>query len=132
MILVDELVEWTPSAALVRARVRVGGPFVRAGRLPATILLEYMAQAIAVAEGMGARASGRAGGGSEAGVLLGTRELELEVEEVAVGETLDIAIEQKFADMKLASYACEVRSGARRLAAATVNVMVSGAVEVSA
>jgi predicted hotdog family 3-hydroxylacyl-ACP dehydratase len=73
MILVDELVEWSPTHARVRAQVRRGGPFVDAGQLPGTILLEYMAQAVAVAEGMSGRVSGR----GDIGVLLGVRELNL-------------------------------------------------------
>jgi predicted hotdog family 3-hydroxylacyl-ACP dehydratase len=121
MILVDELVEWSPTRARVRARVRRGGPFVTQGRLPATILLEYMAQAIAVADGMGARITGR----TDIGLLLGIRELDLAVAEVEVGDELDIHVEQRFADTKLASYDCEVRREGRRLAGGTVNVMIA-------
>ena len=126
MILVDELVEWCPSAALVRARIRDGGPFVHEGQVPGTILLEYMAQAIAVADGMTGRMTGR----SDIGLLLGTRELSLEVDAVAVGDTLELRVEQEFADQKLARYACEVQREGQRIAAATINVMVVAAQEV--
>lgn len=132
MILVDELVEWSPTRARVRARVRPGGPFVVAGRMPATILLEYMAQAIAVAEGMRGRVgrvgpAGPASGERSPGLLLGTRELELDVQELAVGDILEIRVEQRFgdADSSLASYDCEVHGDGRRLAAAVVNVMLA-------
>jgi predicted hotdog family 3-hydroxylacyl-ACP dehydratase len=120
MLLVDELVEWSPTQARVRAQVRRGGPFVSDDRLPATILLEYMAQAVAVAEGMAGRASGR----REMGLLLGVRELNLEVDAVAVGDVLDIHVAKRFADDKLASYACEVRRGEQLLANGAVNVML--------
>lgn len=121
MILVDELVEWSPTQALVRAQIRRGGPFVIADRLPATILLEYMAQAIAVADGMTGHVTGR----RDIGLLLGIRELSLEVEELEVGDSIDIRVEQRFADTKLASYACEVRRADQRLAHGTVNVMIA-------
>jgi predicted hotdog family 3-hydroxylacyl-ACP dehydratase len=121
MILVDELVEWSPTAARVRAQIRRGGPFVTEGRLPATVLLEYMAQAIAVADGMTGHVTGR----RDIGLLLGTRELDLSVAELAVGDELDIRVEQRFADARLASYACEVLRDGERLAHATVNVMVA-------
>jgi predicted hotdog family 3-hydroxylacyl-ACP dehydratase len=124
MILVDELVEWSPTRARVRAEVRRGGPFVTNGQLPATILLEYMAQAIAVADGMTARTTG--GRDSPAmGLLLGVRELTLAVDTVAVGDLLDIHVVHRFADDKLASYECEVRRDALTLASGTVNVMIA-------
>jgi len=78
MLLVEQLVEWSEQAALVRATIRAGNPFVGGERMPATILLEYMAQAIAVANGMADRRRGKPA--SEVGLLLGTRELELCVE----------------------------------------------------
>jgi predicted hotdog family 3-hydroxylacyl-ACP dehydratase len=126
MLLIDELIEWSPTRSLVRARVRAGGPFVVAGRMPSTILLEYMAQAIAGAEGVSNKAGDQANGQRAPGVLLGTRELELDIHELAVGDTLEIRVEQQFsdADSGLASYACEVHRGGQRLAAAVVNVML--------
>jgi predicted hotdog family 3-hydroxylacyl-ACP dehydratase len=121
MILVDELVEWSPTHARVRAQVRRGGPFVSDGQLPATILLEYMAQAVAVADGMGGRVSGR----REIGVLLGVRELNLEIDAVAIGDVLDIHVAHRFRDDALASYDCEVRRAGQLLASGAVNVMRS-------
>jgi len=121
IILVDELLEWSPTQARVRARVRRGGPFVSEGRLPATILLEYMAQAIAVADGMAGHIDGR----RDIGLLLGARELVLEVDAVEVGDELDLLVEQRFCDGRTASYACEARRGEQLLASATVNVMIA-------
>jgi predicted hotdog family 3-hydroxylacyl-ACP dehydratase len=122
MLLVDELVEWSPTRSRVRARVRAGGPFVVAGRMPSTILLEYMAQAIAVAEGAGEAPTS---GERSPGLLLGTRELELDIQAVSVGDILEIVVERQFsdADSGLASYTCEVQREGQRLAAAVVNVM---------
>ena len=44
MILVDELVEFDGTTAVVLARVRQGQPWVQDGRVPATFCIEYMAQ----------------------------------------------------------------------------------------
>lgn len=121
MILVDELVEWSPTHARVRAQVRRGGPFVCEGQLPATILLEYMAQAVAVADGMGGRVTGR----GDIGVLLGVRELNLEIDAVVIGDVLDIHVVHRFGDGLLASYDCEVRRAGQVLASGAVNVMIS-------
>jgi predicted hotdog family 3-hydroxylacyl-ACP dehydratase len=128
MLLVDELLEWTPERAVVRATIRAGGPFVSDDRLPATILLEYMAQAIAVAHGMADRVAGRSA--AELGLLLGTRELTLDVDSLAVGETVELRVEREFSDGKLARYACTAARAGQRLAAATLNVMLAAAKDI--
>lgn len=130
MLLVEELVEWSESAALVRATIRAGSPFVAGERMPATILLEYMAQAIAVANGMADRLRGRAA--SEVGLLLGTRELDLQVDELAVGDVLELRVAREFRDDKLARYACTAERAGEQLARATINVMVTSAKEIGA
>ena len=128
MLLVDELLEWSPDAALVRATIRAGNPFVSGDRMPATILLEHMAQAIAVANGMADRQAGRVV--AEIGLLLGTRELELFCDELAVGETLELRVVLEFADDKLARYACTAARAGELLARATINVMTTAAEEI--
>lgn len=125
MLLVDELLEWSPDTALVRATIRAGSPFVTLDRMPATILLEHMAQAIAVANGMADREAGRVA--AEIGVLLGTRELELFCDELAVGDELELRVVREFADDKLARYACETTRAGELLARATINVMLMSA-----
>lgn len=127
MLLVDELLEWSPDHTLVRATIRAGNPFVSEGRMPATILLEHMAQAIAVANGMADRAAGRSAG--EIGLLLGTRELELSCEALAVGDVLELRVVREFADGKLARYACTAARAGELLARATINVMSRAAEE---
>ena len=126
MLLVDELIAWTSTTAQVRAKVRAGGPFVVEGRVPASILLEYMAQAIAVADGMTGHVTGREG----IGLLLGSRELRFEVDGVEVGDTLDMFVEQQFADSKIASYACRLEREGVQLASGVINVMITTAQEV--
>jgi predicted hotdog family 3-hydroxylacyl-ACP dehydratase len=130
MLLVEALLEWSPDTALVRATIRAGSPFVAHDRMPATILLEYMAQAIAVANGMADRTAGRVA--VELGVLLGTRELELFCDEIAVGTVLELRVVREFGDGKLARYACTAARDGELLARATINVMLASAAEIRA
>ncbi|HLT37495.1 MAG TPA: hypothetical protein VK034_14480 [Enhygromyxa sp.] len=148
MLLVDELLEWSPEAASIGATIRAGSPFVHGDRMPATILLELMAQAIAVANGMADRMAGRVAGElssrpghraelsarpghrAEVGLLLGTRELELACEELSVGDTLELRVVREYADGKLARYACTATRAEQLLARATINVMTTTAEEI--
>jgi predicted hotdog family 3-hydroxylacyl-ACP dehydratase len=128
MLLVDELLEWSADAALVGATIRAGSPFVSGDRMPATILLEHMAQAIAVANGMADRVAGRASG--QIGLLLGTRELELFCDELSVGDALELRVVREFADERLARYACTAARDGELLARATINVMTTATEEI--
>lgn len=139
MLLVDELIAWSWEQAWVQATVRAGGPFVIGGQMPGTILLEYMAQAIAVAEGMATRAAGgdpQAGaqvGEGAVGLLLGTRDLELRVGWLAVGDRLDLRVRREASDGQLARYACTAQRsnepGGEPLALASITVMMTSAKE---
>ncbi len=119
MRLVDELLDWAPDRARVRARVRANNPLAQAGKVPATILLELMAQAIAVAAGMNERVAGRR---SDVGLLLGTRELDLHVTELVIGDELTIDVVRSIEQDKLARWACTVERGDQTLARAELNV----------
>lgn len=121
MLLIDELLAWTPVRARVRAQVRAGSPFVEAGRAPALVLIEIMAQAIAAASGMARR---QTGGQPLRGVLLGTRELELTIDELAVGDVLIIDVARQLDDGTLARYACSVEREGQVVARAELNVMI--------
>ena len=123
MLLVDELREWSLGRARVHAQVRASLPIELDGdRVPATLCLEYMAQAVAASVGMRHR---QQGGAVKLGLLLGTRKLELHVDALTVGDELDIRVVQEFEDERLASYACTVERGGQLAAAATLNVMTA-------
>ncbi|MFO7562543.1 MAG: hypothetical protein R6X02_07855 [Enhygromyxa sp.] len=128
MLLVDELLEWSPEAARVGATIRAGNPFVSDERMPASILLEHMAQAIAVANGMADRVAGRSS--AELGLLLGTRELELFCDELEVGDAIELRVVREFVGDKLARYACTAARAGELLARATINVMTTTAEEI--
>ncbi len=122
MLLIDELLAWTPERAQVRAQVRAGSPFVSEGRAPALVMIEIMAQAVAAAAGMDWRQRGE--DRVERGVLLGTRELALSVDELHVGDELRIDVAREFDDGTLFRYACSVEREGQRLASAELNVMI--------
>jgi predicted hotdog family 3-hydroxylacyl-ACP dehydratase len=121
MLLIDELLAWSPEQARVRAQVRAGSPFVEAGRAPALVLVELMAQAVAAASGMARRQTGAP---PVRGVLLGTRELELMIDELAVGDALTIDVARQLDDGTVARYACSVERAGRIIARAELNVMI--------
>jgi predicted hotdog family 3-hydroxylacyl-ACP dehydratase len=119
MILVDELVSFDGSTAIVEARIREGQPWVQGGRVPATFCIEYMAQAVGCFAGMTARSRSQ---DVRIGFLLGTRELTLAAESLYVGDRLTISAKHVFGDEKLGSFECEIRRGDERVATATLNV----------
>ena len=86
-----------------------------------------MAQAIAVANGMADWERGRPAG--EVGLLLGTRELELFVDALAVGEQLELDVVHEYSDGTLARYACTAERAGELVARATINVMLGSAAE---
>ena len=126
MLLVDELIAWDGVEAVVSARVRAGQPFAVDGEIPATVCLEYMAQAIGCAAGMSERALGRR---VSVGLLLGTRDLRLEVDTLRVGDRLQIRAAKDHADDALARYTCALErlepEGPALLASGALTVMVA-------
>ncbi|NVB42505.1 hypothetical protein G6O69_32075 [Pseudenhygromyxa sp. WMMC2535] len=124
MLLIEAVLDWSPERARISATVRPGSPFVHEGRLEASYCLEYMAQAIAAARGLQVRLSGEP---PSMGVLLGSRELRLEVESLAVGDALELVVERVYVEGKLGSYACETWRAGQRVASATINVMSASA-----
>jgi predicted hotdog family 3-hydroxylacyl-ACP dehydratase len=119
MVLVDEVLEAAEGRIVARVTLRPTSPFVEDGRVNAIVAIEYMAQTIGAYAGLRARA---AGGSPRIGFLLGTREMNLEVDAFAVGDDLTIAAQHVWGDERLGSFRCEVRRGGRTLASALVNV----------
>lgn len=118
MILLDELLEWSPGRARCGVRLGPNSSFMEDGRVRAVVAIEYMAQAVAACAGMDARAQGRPHG---AGFLLGTRDLELSVSHLSAGDFLEIEVEYLSGDERLVSYCCRARKGLETVAAAVLN-----------
>ncbi len=90
------------------------------GRVPAWVALEWMAQCAAARGGLYARASGEP---PRAGMLLGTRRLELAVASFAAGDIVAVSVARVHAGAQMLSFAGEVRGAVGEvLAAARFNV----------
>jgi predicted hotdog family 3-hydroxylacyl-ACP dehydratase len=120
MRLVDRLVAADDDHAVVEAQVPHDGLFVHDGRMPAYIVIEHMAQAIAAWAGARAR---RAGQAPALGFLLGTRRMELLCDALPAGARLVMTVRcELLADNGLGMFDCEVRHGAALVAQAKVSV----------
>lgn len=117
MLLLDELLEWTPGRARCAVRLRPDSPFMENGRVRALVSLEYMAQAAAACA-----ADARGGQGGARGLLLGTRELTLAVEHFQAGDELVVEAERASADEQVTSFRCQVRRGEALVARAVLSV----------
>lgn len=122
MLLLDELLEWTPGRARCAVRLRPDSPFMEDGRVRALVSLEYMAQAAAACAGADARGGEGGGEGSARGLLLGTRELTLAVEHFQAGDELVVDAERASADEQVTSFRCQVRRGQALVARAVLSV----------
>jgi predicted hotdog family 3-hydroxylacyl-ACP dehydratase len=119
MLVLDEVLHYDGPHVTCRARVRGDSPFVREGLMPAVMLVEHMAQATAA--WLGLRALER-GDPIRAGVLAGSRKVELEIDAVEVGDDLEVRVEHIWGEEQLASFSCEILRGGVRVASAVLNV----------
>jgi predicted hotdog family 3-hydroxylacyl-ACP dehydratase len=119
MLVLEEVLQHHDRTIVCRARVEAGSPFVRDGVMPAVTLLEHMAQATAA--WLGLRALAR-GGRIGPGVLGGSRQVELDVDELRVGDELEVRAEHIWGEGQVASFSCEVLRRGIRVAAARVSV----------
>ena len=96
-------------------------PFFSDGGVPAWVAIEYMAQASAALVGLRDR-SLAPDCTPRAGMLLGTRRMEVGLSRLVAGETYRASAECVFEDTDAASFQCEIRDVADRVvASATLN-----------
>ena len=124
MVLLDELLEWSPGKARCRVRLRADSPFMEDGRVRAVVALEYMSQAAAACAGLASRRDGRP---PAPGLLLGTRELALAVSHFAAGDELVVEAEHLADGERISSFRCAVWCGEARVAEAVLSVYLPGA-----
>ncbi|MEX2207941.1 MAG: hypothetical protein WEF50_17075 [Myxococcota bacterium] len=94
------------------------------GGVPAWLALEWMAQCIAAHGGLIARREGRA---PAPGLLVGAKRVALERAHFAAGESLEVEARFVGGAGALASFECELRAGAERVATGSLSVYVSEA-----
>jgi predicted hotdog family 3-hydroxylacyl-ACP dehydratase len=130
MVLVDRVESWDGTSIVVNATLRPRHGFVdERGVASSLVCIEYMAQAIGCAEGLKRRE--QAGDEITVGLLLGTREMSIEVDELAAGDVLRIRATHGFSNARLAKYSCEVHRGEQRIAVADLNVFAGNEQELS-
>jgi predicted hotdog family 3-hydroxylacyl-ACP dehydratase len=91
MVLLDYLVDSGEDFLICELTVRCDGLFDTAGRVPASLGIEYMAQAVAAYSGLQAHKRGES---VKMGFLLGTRRFETSVPDFACGEILRVTVRQ--------------------------------------
>lgn len=120
MRLLDELMRVGAEGLAARAVVREDGLFVVDGRMGAWVLLEYMAQAMAMWISWNARREGKP---VPVGFLLGTRRMELFADGFAPGDELVVEAEPLYVSRedRLAQFSCCVRHKGEVVARARLN-----------
>jgi predicted hotdog family 3-hydroxylacyl-ACP dehydratase len=118
MLLLDEVCSWERDVVECRVRVRHDSPFVRHGRVPGSVALEYMAQCIAVYAGLRARSRGEP---IRIGYLLGARDVTFE-DDFRVGDMLVVQAVHVWGDAQLGSFSCRVERAGEKVAGGNLQV----------
>jgi predicted hotdog family 3-hydroxylacyl-ACP dehydratase len=122
MVLLDAISAFGEIDIECTVTVAEGAPFVRDGKVAAVVALEYMAQASGVFLGiMAFSESGRI----KRGYLLGAREMELDADYFHVGDTLRVFSKHVWGKEDMASFDCLVTRNDRRVAWATLNILIA-------
>lgn len=119
MAFIDELVAVEGDTARCRATVRADNPFLIDNRLPPWILVEYMAQSVAILAGY---TRSRDGDDHRHGLLLGCRKLWLADVALDVGASLEIQVAEITRFEGLGSFSGRVTCGAEEAASGTLSV----------
>ena len=124
MMLLDRVVERSDERIVCTASVADAGVFADDGAVPACVCLEYIAQACAAFMGISARSREEP---VRPGFLLGCRSLDLEVESLRAGETVEIRVERTSSAAAAASFDGVVMRGDETIARGQVSVIVQDA-----
>jgi len=119
MVLLDQIVEWTPGRIECALRVQDGARFVDEGLLPVPLTIEHMAQAVAACLGYEAY---RGGKGVRIGMIVACRTFKAYKPAASVGDDLRIRAERERGNETLSHFHCEVVHGADTLATATLTL----------
>ncbi len=105
MLLLDEVVDHGGDWLQAAVTVTEASQFVENNQLPALVVIEYMAQAIAALAGIRAQKKGEP---VRIGLLLGTRKFDSNVDSVSMGTRLLIGVEELFLEENgLAVFKCK-------------------------
>lgn len=119
MLLLDELREADERGLVCALTLRASSTFVRDGSVPCLVAIEYMAQTVAAHFGLRAH---RRGHTARSGFLIGVREANFEVDELRVGDALEVRAAVVVEDELRGSFACSVVREGVVMATATLSV----------
>jgi predicted hotdog family 3-hydroxylacyl-ACP dehydratase len=105
MVLLDAMVQWAKGEAECRLRIREWARFVTAGRVPAVVTLEYMAQAVAACLGYEALLGG---GALRVGMIIACKKFTAHADELAVGDALRVLVKCINSNETLSHFDCRV------------------------
>jgi len=123
MLLLDAVRSYDGDTIVCAVTIAADGLFVEQlnGQpgVPALIGLEYMAQCVAAYAGLAARQDGRP---PRIGFLIGCRELRLDTEAFAIGDSLEVEARRVWGENDLGSFACAVKRAGEVLVSGTLSV----------
>ncbi len=119
MVLIDRAVSYRDDFIHCQVEINDNSPFCENGTVPSYIGLEYMAQTIAVWNGIMSRHQDIE---PKIGFLVGTRRLDLNLPYFKVGEVLNVYGKTQFMDGEMASFECWIDVNGKRASSAGLNV----------
>jgi predicted hotdog family 3-hydroxylacyl-ACP dehydratase len=108
MLLIDDILDVTGDRIVCRTTIHPDCVFAIDGRVHASAMIEFVAQACAIFVGV---RSARDGDPPRLGLLLGCREITFAVNSFAVGDRLTIEATKIFGEHRLAAFTCTVSRG---------------------
>ena len=116
----EEMIEWEPGRAVCRLKIRPHSSFVRGGKVPSAVCLEYMAQGAAACLGYAAH---REGGRVRVGMIVGVRKMELNQSHVVVGDELRVTAQRVHGMEDVSTFRGETSVGAQIVATAHITLV---------
>lgn len=121
MALVDRVMSYRDNFIHCQTQICAHSPFCDNGAVPSYVGIEYMAQTVAVWNGLTARGYGNK---PRIGFLLGTRRLELSLAAFKVGEVLDVYGATQYMDEEMGSFECWIEVKGNRAVQAKLSFYV--------
>ncbi len=119
MLLLDEVRDASEGKIVCALTIRPTSTFVRDGSVPCIVALEYMAQSVAAHLGLRAH---RRKHTTHSGFLIGAREVTFAVDELLVGDALEVRVQVIVEDEVRGSFECQVLREGEVVAAGTLSV----------
>ena len=120
MLCLDEVGDETPDSVVCYMIIRSDFIFLDGDTVRPLAMIELVAQACAVLEGLKARREGKP---PRIGMLIGCREAELLVDQLAVGDELTIRVDRLFDQPQMAAFTGTVERGGAVIGRVTLSVV---------